>query len=154
MLKRISANGHLCMETFALWARWMCCSILVAVYCKLYLANWYIPTWGDFTLWCVACACGPVALVVLLKLLEIGGLHFEPHSLGVSGSGLASPWYVARYSWDIEEVELRMGYRPAETWLNRGPYQPSDSWYTCSRQRRSLTSVRVRNRMLRKWDKK
>ena len=60
--------------------------------------------------------------MVLLTLLYVGGLDFVSHPLGVSGYGLASPWHEARYSWDIEEVEL------AETALNRGPYQPSVSW--------------------------
>ena len=69
-----------------------------------------------------------MALPLLLTLLEVGGLDFEPHPLGVNGSGLASPWYVARYLWDIEEVEPRVGYWPAETGLNRGPYQQTVSW--------------------------
>ena len=52
----------------------------------------------------------------LLTLLEVGGLDFVHHSLGTFGSGLPSPWYVARYSWDIQ-VEPRLGFRPAETGL-------------------------------------
>ena len=59
-------------------------------------------------------------------------LDFETHRSGVPGSGLASPWYVARYSWDIEDIEPRVGYRPAEIGFNSGPYQPSVSWYTLS----------------------
>ena len=43
-------------------------------------------------------------------------------------SGLVSTWLVSRYSWNIEEVGFRVGFRPAETGLNRGPYQPSVSW--------------------------
>ena len=73
-------------------------------------------------------ACRPIAFMVLLMLLEVGGLDFEPYPLDVSRSGLASLWYVARYSWDIEEVEPWVGYQPAETRLNQGPYKPSVSW--------------------------
>ena len=48
---------------------------------------------GDvFTLRPVARSCGPVGPVVLLTLLEVGGLDHESQPLGVSGSGLASPW--------------------------------------------------------------
>ena len=57
--------------------------------------------------------------VELLTLLEVAGMDFEPQPLDVSGTGLASPWYVARYSW---EVEPRLGYRLAKTGLN-----PEDS---------------------------
>ena len=59
---------------------------------------------------------------------EVGGLDFVSQPLGASGSELAFQWHVARYSWDIEEAELRVGFRPAENGLNRGPYQPSVSW--------------------------
>ena len=58
-------------------------------------------------------------VLVLLKLPEIGRLDFVAHPMGVSGSGLASPRYVARYSWAIEEVGLHVGFRPAETGLDR-----------------------------------
>ena len=51
--------------------------------------------------WCVA--CGPVAPVVLLTLLEVEG----PDT--VSGSGLDSSWYVARHSREIEEVVTQVG---------------------------------------------
>ena len=48
---------------------------------------------GDaFTLRRLALHYGPVAPVVFLTLLEVGGLDHESQPLGVSGSGLASPW--------------------------------------------------------------
>ena len=50
--------------------------------------------------------------------MEIGGLDSEPHPLDVSGSELASPWYVARNLWDIEEVGLVVEFRQAETGPN------------------------------------
>ena len=62
--------------------------------------------------------CGTIAPMVLLTLLEVGGLECEPHRLGVSRSVLASPWYVAQYSWDIEVVGLHVGFWLAVTGLN------------------------------------
>ena len=61
--------------------------------------------------------CGPIVPLVLLMLLKVGGVDFELHPLGVSGSGLTSPWFMVQYSWDIEEVGLCMGVQPADTRL-------------------------------------
>ena len=77
-------------------------------------------------------SCEPVAPVVPLTLPEVVGSDTEPTLLGASGSGLDSSKYVARYSWDIEEVETLVWYRPAETGLNRGPHQQTGSWQTLS----------------------
>ena len=67
--------------------------------------------------WCGT--CGPVVPVVPLTLPEVEGPDAEPQLFGLNSS-----WYVALYSWEIEEVEPRC--RPAG--LNRSPYQQAVCW--------------------------
>ena len=81
-----------------------------------------------FTLRYVVWIYRPVAPMVLLTLLEVGELNFESNPLGVFRLGLASLWYVALYSWDIEKIGLCVGFQLAETGLNQNLYQPSFSW--------------------------
>ena len=64
---------------------------------------------GVLTFRCMVRTCGPVAPMVLQTLPEAGGLDAKLHPLGESGSRLNFPWYVARYSWDIEKVGVSSG---------------------------------------------
>ena len=64
------------------------------------------PGWVSVTVRCVAHAYGPIALV-LLTLLEVGGLDLSPTLLGVSGSGLASAWYVPDSHGTLRRSSLR-----------------------------------------------